>query len=124
MLFRSSLTESNQRLDRIVDLIEGLMKETGKKLLWGTANLFSNPRYMHGAGTSCNADAFAFAAAQVKKALEISVRLNAAGYTFWGGREGYETLLNTNMGLELDNMARFLRLTTEYGRSIGFKGTY
>lgn len=120
----TSLTESNQRLDRIVDLIEGLMKETGKKLLWGTANLFSNPRYMHGAGTSCNADAFAFAAAQVKKALEISVRLNAAGYTFWGGREGYETLLNTNMGLELDNMARFLRLTTEYGRSIGFKGTY
>lgn len=120
----ASLTESNQRLDRIVDLIEGLMKETGKKLLWGTANLFSNPRYMHGAGTSCNADAFAFAAAQVKKALEISVRLNAAGYTFWGGREGYETLLNTNMGLELDNMARFLRLTTEYGRSIGFKGTY
>ena len=102
----ASLTESNQRLDRIVDLIEGLMKETGKKLLWGTANLFSNPRYMHGAGTSCNADAFAFAAAQVKKALEISVRLNAAGYTFWGGREGYETLLNTNMGLELDNMAR------------------
>lgn len=120
----ASLTESNQRLDRIVDLIEGLMKETGKKLLWGTANLFSNPRYMHGAGTSCNADAFAFAAAQVKKALEISARLNAAGYTFWGGREGYETLLNTNMGLELDNMARFLRLTTEYGRSIGFKGTY
>ena len=120
----ASLTESNQRLDRIVDLIEGLMKETGKKLLWGTANLFSNPRYMHGAGTSCNADAFAFAAAQVKKALEISVRLNAAGYTFWGGQEGYETLLNTNMGLELDNMARFLRLTTEYGRSIGFKGTY
>lgn len=120
----ASLTESNQRLDRIVDLIEGLMKETGKKLLWGTANLFSNLRYMHGAGTSCNADAFAFAAAQVKKALEISVRLNAAGYTFWGGREGYETLLNTNMGLELDNMARFLRLTTEYGRSIGFKGTY
>lgn len=120
----ASLAESNQRLDRIVDLIEGLMKERGKKLLWGTANLFSNPRYMHGAGTSCNADAFAFAAAQVKKALEISVRLNAAGYTFWGGREGYETLLNTNMGLELDNMARFLRLTTEYGRSIGFKGTY
>ena len=100
------------------------MKKSGKKLLWGTANLFSNPRYMHGAGTSCNPDAFAFAAAQVKKALEITVRLNGSGYTFWGGREGYETLLNTNMGLELDNMARFLRLTTEYGRSIGFKGAY
>lgn len=120
----ANLAESNRRLDKIVDLIEAAMKKSGKKLLWGTANLFSNPRYMHGAGTSCNPDAFAFAAAQVKKALEITVRLNGSGYTFWGGREGYETLLNTNMGLELDNMARFLRLTTEYGRSIGFKGAY
>lgn len=119
-----TLAESNRRLDKIVGLIESAMKASGKKLLWGTANLFSNPRYMHGAGTSCNPDAFAFAAAQVKKALEVTVRLNGAGYTFWGGREGYETLLNTDMGFELDNMARFLRLTTEYGRSIGFKGTY
>lgn len=119
-----NLTETNRRLDKIVDLIEAEMKRTGKKLLWGTANLFSNPRYMHGAATSCNPDAYAFAAAQVKKAIEVTVRLNGAGYTFWGGREGYETLLNTNMELELDNMARFLRMTTEYGRSIGFKGAF
>ncbi len=120
----ATLGETNKQLDVIVDLIEQLSKEYDKKLLWGTANLFSNPRFMHGAGTSCNADVFAYAAAQVKKALEIAVRLNASGYTFWGGREGYETLLNTNMGLELDNMARFLHLTTDYGRSIGFKGAY
>ncbi len=119
-----TLKETNKNLDAIVDIIEPLMKEYNKKLLWNTSNMFGNPRYMHGAGTSCNADVFAYAAAQVKKELEINVRLGGLGYTFWGGREGYETLLNTNMGLELDNMARFLRLTTEYGRSIGFKGYY
>jgi xylose isomerase len=119
-----SLAESNRRLDEIVPLIESLMKEKNKKLLWGTANLFSNPRYMHGAATSCSPDVFAFAAAQVKKALEITVRLNGAGYVFWGGREGYETLLNTDMGLELDNLARFLRLAVDYGRKIGFKGDF
>jgi xylose isomerase len=75
----------------MVDLFESLMKEYDKKLLWGTANMFNNPRYMHGAGTSCNADVFAYAAAQAKKAIEVSVRLNASGYTFWGGREGYDT---------------------------------
>lgn len=120
----ATLSESNKNLDVMVDLFESLMKEYDKKLLWGTANMFNNPRYMHGAGTSCNADVFAYAAAQAKKAIEVSVRLNASGYTFWGGREGYDTLLNTNMGLEVDNMARFLKLTTEYGRSIGFKGAY
>jgi len=120
----ATLSESNKNLDHMVDLFETLMKEYDKKLLWGTANLFNNPRYMHGAGTSCNADAFAYAAAQVKKAIEVSTRLNASGYTFWGGREGYDTLLNTNMGLEVDNMARFLKLTTDYGRSIGFKGAF
>ena len=120
----TTLSESNKNLDVMVDLFESLMKDYDKKLLWGTANMFNNPRYMHGAGTSCNADVFAYAAAQVKKAIEVSTRLNASGYTFWGGREGYDTLLNTNMGLELDNMARFLKLTTDYGRSIGFKGAY
>ncbi|MCL2487409.1 MAG: xylose isomerase [Oscillospiraceae bacterium] len=120
----ATLTETNARLDEIVDLIEGLMKESGKKLLWGTANLFSNPRYMHGAGTSCNADVFAFAAAQIKKALEITVRLGGNGYVFWGGREGYETLLNTDMGFELDNMARLMTLARDYARSIGFKGDF
>ncbi|WMJ23935.1 xylose isomerase [Paludicola sp. MB14-C6] len=119
-----TLAETNANLDEIVDLIEELMKKYNKKLLWGTANCFNNPRYMHGAATSCNADTFAYAAAQVKKALEITVRLGGKGYVFWGGREGYETLLNTNMGLELDNMARLMKLAVEYGRSIGFTGDF
>ena len=119
-----TLAESNARLDKIAALLESLMRETGKKLLWGTANCFGNPRYMHGAGTSCSADVFAFAAAQIKKAVEITTRLGGAGYVFWGGREGYETLLNTNMGLELDNMARLLTLAVDYARSIGFKGDF
>lgn len=119
-----SLAESNQRLDEIVPLIESLMKEKNKKLLWGTANLFGNPRYMHGAATSCSPDVYAFAAAQVKKALEVTLRLNGSGYVFWGGREGYETLLNTDMSLELDNLARFLRMALDYGRKIGFRGDF
>jgi xylose isomerase len=120
----ASLAESNKNLDIIADKLEGLMKATGKKCLWGTANLFSNPRYMHGAGTAPNADVFAFAAAQVKKAIELTVRFGGEGYVYWGGREGYETLLNTDFGLENDNLARLLRMTSEYGRSIGFKGDY
>lgn len=119
-----TLAETNARLDEIVPFIEELMKKSGKKLLWGTANCFSNPRYMHGAGTACNADVFAFAAAQIKKALEITVKLGGDGYVFWGGREGYDTLLNTDMGLELDNLARLMRLAVDYGRSIGFKGDF
>jgi xylose isomerase len=119
-----TLAETNARLDEIVPVIDELMKKSGKKLLWGTANCFSNPRYMHGAGTACNADVFAFAAAQIKKALEITVKLGGNGYVFWGGREGYDTLLNTDMGLELDNMARLMRLAVDYGRSIGFKGYF
>lgn len=120
----SSLKESNERLDEITDLLEKLMKESGKKLLWGTANCFNNPRYMHGAGTAPNADVFAFAAAQIKKAVEITVRLGGTGYVFWGGREGYETLLNTNLGLEQDNMARLMRMTVDYARSLGYKGDF
>ncbi len=120
----STLAESNARLDEISDLLLGLQKQYGKKLLWGTANCFSNPRYAHGAGTSPYVDVFAFAAAQIKKALEITVKLGGKGYVFWGGREGYETLLNTNMGLELDNMARLMRLAVDYGRSIGFTGDF
>ncbi len=118
------LAESNARLDEITDLIADLMKEHGKKLLWGTANCFNNPRYMHGAGTSPNADVFAYAAAQIKKAIEVTVKLGGNGYVYWGGREGYETLLNTDMGLELENMAYLLKLTSSYGRSIGFEGDY
>ena len=120
----ATLAESNARLDEIAALLQKLMKEYDKKLLWGTANCFGNKRYMHGAGTSPNADVFAFAAAQIKKAVEITTALNGEGYVFWGGREGYETLLNTNMGLEQDNMARLMRMTVDYARSIGFKGDF
>ena len=119
-----TLRESNEILDEVVDHIEVLMKETGKKLLWGTANCFSNPRYMHGAGTSCNADVFAFAGAQIKKAMEVTKRLNGENYVFWGGREGYDTLLNTDMKLELDNFARLLKMAVDYKKEIGFNGTF
>lgn len=119
-----TLAESNKRIDEIAELLEGLMKQSGKKLLWGTANCFGNPRYMQGAGTSPSADVFAFAAAQIKKALETTVKLGGNGYVFWGGREGYETLLNTNMELEQDNMARLMHLIVDYARSIGFKGDF
>jgi xylose isomerase len=118
------LKETNAILDEIADVIEAEMKRTGIKLLWGTANLFSNPRFMHGAGTTCNADVFAFAAAQIKKAIEITNRLGGVNYVFWGGREGYETLLNTNTELELDNFARLLQMAVDYAKEIGFEGQF
>lgn len=118
------LKETNEILDQVVDLIEAEMKRTGIKLLWGTSNCFSNPRFVFGAGTSPNADAFAYAAAQIKKAMEITNRLGGEGYVFWGGREGYETLLNTNMGLELDNMARLLQMAVDYAEEIGYTGQF
>ncbi len=120
----STLAESNARLDVISNELKQLMAKYNKKLLWGTANCFGNKRYMHGAGTAPNADVFAFAAAQIKKAIEITVALDGEGYVFWGGREGYETLLNTDMGLEQDNMARLMRMAVDYARSIGFKGDF
>ena len=120
----ATLAESNARLDEISALLKDLMKQSGKKLLWGTANCFGNKRYMHGAGTAPNADVFAFAAAQIKKAVEITTDLGGEGYVFWGGREGYETLLNTDMALEQDNMARLMRMTVDYARSIGFTGDF
>ena len=120
----ATLAESNARLDEITALLKDLMKQSGKKLLWGTANCFGNKRYMHGAGTAPNADVFAFAAAQIKKAVEVTTELGGEGYVFWGGREGYETLLNTNMALEQDNMARLMRMTVDYARSIGFTGDF
>lgn len=119
-----SLKESNARLDEISDLLLSLQKQYGKKVLWGTANLFSNPRFAGGAGTSPEVDVFTYAAAQIKKALEITVKLGGEGYVFWGGREGYETLLNTRMGFELDNLARLMHLAVDYGRSIGFTGDF
>lgn len=119
-----TLEESNRRLDEISDYIVKKQKETGKKCLWGTSNLFSNPRFVHGAGTSPNVDVFVFAAGQIKKNIDISMKLGASALVFWGGREGYDTLLNTNMGLELENMARLLHMAVDYARSKGFKGDF
>lgn len=120
----ATLEEYQKNLDEIVDVIEEEMKRTGIKLLWGTSNMFSHARFVHGAATSCNADVFAYAAAQTKKAMEITKRLNGEGYVFWGGREGYETLLNTDMGLELDNLARLLQMAVDYAKEIGFDGQF
>jgi xylose isomerase len=117
-----TLAETNDRLDEVCGYVKELMNKTGIKLLWGTANLFTHPRYMHGAATSCNADIFAFAAAQVRKAMTLTRDLGGENYVFWGGREGYETLLNTNMSLELDNLARFLGMAAAYAKEIGFTG--
>jgi xylose isomerase len=119
-----NLTETNKQLDIVVKALKKEQKRTGIKLLWGTANLFSNPRYMHGAATSCNADAFAFAAAQVKKALEVTHELGGSNYVFWGGREGYQTLLNTDLKRELDHLARFMHMAVDYAREIGFQGQF
>ncbi|MCL4191012.1 MAG: xylose isomerase, partial [Thermoguttaceae bacterium] len=119
-----SLAESNKNLDAVVKVIKEEQARTGIKLLWGTANLFSNPRYMHGAATSPNSDAFAYAAAQVKKALEVTKELGGEGYVFWGGREGYMTLWNTNMKRELDHLARFMHMAVDYAKEIGFTGQF
>ena len=108
----------------MVKVLKEEQQRTGIKLLWGTANLFSNPRYVHGASTSCNADAFAYAGAQVKKALEVTHELGGQGYTFWGGREGYSTLLNTDLKREQDHLARFLRMAVDYKKTIGFTGQF
>ncbi len=119
-----SLAETNKRLDIIIAAIKERMKSSDVKLLWGTTNAFGNPRFMHGASTSPNADVFAYAAAQVKKAMEITKDLGGQNYVFWGGREGYETLLNTDLKLEQDNLARFLRMAVDYAKEIGFDGQF
>ena len=120
----ATLAESNKALDAVADVLEEEQKRTGKKLLWGTACLFVHPRYQQGAATSPNAQVYAYAAAQVKKAMEVTHRLGGEGYTFWGGREGYTTLLNTNMKRELDHLARFLHMAVDYKKEIGFKGQF
>lgn len=119
-----TIEESEERLDIISDVISDLMKEYDKKVLWGTANCFNHPRYQSGAGTSPDADIFAFAVTQIKKAMEITVKLGGNGYVYWGGREGYETLINTDMKRELDNLAFLLKITSSYARKIGFKGDF
>lgn len=120
----ATLSESNKALDAVVDTLEELQNHTGKKLLWGTACLFVHPRYQQGAATSPNANVYAYAAAQVKKAMEVTHRLGGEGYTFWGGREGYATLLNTDMKRELDHLARFLHMAVDYKKEIGFEGQF
>src|SRR5437764_2651288 len=118
------LVETNRNLDAVVNVLKEEQQRTGIQLLWGTACLFAHPRYAHGAATSCNADVFAYAAAQVKKALEVTHELEGAGYVFWGGREGYSTLLNTNLKREMDHLAKFLHLAVDYKNTIGFKGQF
>lgn len=113
-----SLSEFFENLDIITDLFLENMHKYNKKLLWNTANLFTHKRYMHGGATSCNADVFAIAAAQVKKSLDINKKLNGESYVFWGGREGYDSLLNTDMHFELENLAYFYHLAIDYSKQI------
>lgn len=119
-----TLSETNRNLDAVVKVLKEEQKRTGIGLLWGTACLFAHPRYVHGAATSCNADVFAYAAAQVKKALEVTHELGGEGYVFWGGREGYTTLLNTDLGREMDHLGAFLHMAVDYKKAIGFKGAF
>ncbi|GAB4541646.1 MAG: xylose isomerase [Roseibium sp.] len=119
----ATLAESNANVNAIADIFERKMADTGIRLLWGTANLFSNRRFMAGAATNPDPDVFAYAAAQVKNAIDVTHRLGGANYVLWGGREGYETLLNTNARQELDQLGRFLNMVVEYKHKIGFDGT-
>ena len=120
----ATFAESEQRLDTITDYIKGKQAESGVKLLWGTANCFSNPRYMNGASTNPDFDVVARAGGQVKLALDATIKLGGENYVFWGGREGYMSLLNTDMGRELDHMGQFLTMARDYARAQGFKGTF
>ena len=119
----ATFSDSARNLDDMVTYAEKKMAETGKRVLWGTANLFSHPRYAAGAATNPDPDVFAYAAAQVKHALEATHRLGGANYVLWGGREGYETLLNTDLRREAQQLARFLHLVAEHKQKIGFEGT-
>jgi xylose isomerase len=118
-----SWKQTRSLLDQVVELIEGHMARSGLKLLWGTANLFGHPRYMAGASTNPDPDVFAYAAAQVKHMLEVTKRLGGANYVLWGGREGYDSLLNTDLAREGRQFARFLALVAEHKHRIGFEGT-
>jgi len=119
----ATFTENTRNLNEMTDVFEAKQAETGVKLLWGTANLFSNARYMAGGATNPDPDVFAFAAATVKTCIDATHRLGGENYVLWGGREGYETLLNTDMARELDQLGRFLNLVVEYKHKIGFEGT-
>lgn len=119
-----TLAESEKRVIQTVDYLKEKMDASGVKLLWGTANLFSHPRYMNGAGSNPNFDVVARAGAQLKIALDATIELNGENYVFWGGREGYMSLLNTDMKLEQDNIGRLMRMARDYARKQGFKGTF
>ncbi len=118
----ATLAESHANLDAVVSALKEEQQRTGIRLLWGTANLFSHPRYVHGAATSSNADAFAYAASQVKKMMEVTKELGGSGYVFWGGREGYQNLWNTDLKRELDHLAAFFHMAVAYAKEIGFDG--
>src|SRR3954470_10794415 len=120
----ATLAQSNKNLDAVVKVLKEEQQRTGIKLLWGTACLFIHPRYCHGAPQGSTADVFAYAGAQVKKALEVTHELGGAGYVFWGGREGYSSLLNTDIKRELDHLAKFLHMAVDYKKQIGFKGQF
>lgn len=120
----NDLAETNKRLDKIVQKARKLQDDTGIKLLWGTTNAFSHRRFMAGAGTNPSPEVFAYAASQIKKAIEITNELGGQGYVFWGGREGYDTLLNTDMKRELDHLALLLQMAVDYKKKIGFKGQF
>lgn len=119
-----TLAESVKNLEEMTDYLLEKQRKTGIKLLWATANMFGDKKFMAGAGTSPFADVFAVAAGKVKAAIDAAIKLGATGYVFWGGREGYDTLLNTDMGLELDNLAKLLTLARDYAREKGFKGDF
>ncbi len=121
---RGSIVETEKTLDEVVAHFKKLQNETGKKLLWGTACLFGHPRYAQGGGTSPNLGVYTYAAAQVKKALEVTHELGGEGYVFWGGREGYSTLLNTQMKRELDHLAALLHMAVNHKKKIGFEGPF
>ena len=119
-----TLAETNKRLDIIVAKAKKLQADTGLKLLWGTTNAFSHRRFMAGAGTNPSPEIFAYAASQVKKAMEVTAELGGEGYVFWGGREGYDTLLNTDLGRELEHLAKLLQMAVDYKKKIGFNGQF
>ena len=120
----NNLSKSNKALEAVVAKLKEKQTETGVQLLWGTACLFSHPRYAQGGATSPDLNVYTYAAAQVKKALECTKELDGLGYTFWGGREGYATLLNTDMQRELDHLAAFLHMAVDHAKSIGFNGPF
>lgn len=120
----ATIAESERRLQQMVNYAKTRQAETGKQLLWGTANLFSHPRYMNGAATNPDFQVLTYAATQVKNAIDATIALGGRNYVFWGGREGYLSLLNTNMQKELDHLARFLEMAKDYGRRNGFTGTF